>query len=100
MVSKTVDRGTAAGYAWGSISRLTIEGPDAREVQLPALVLTVDLAEVGDEEGVLLAGLALVDVDALDALAQGLADELLGRSYAMAEVVLVLVVLGEPALLQ
>ena len=79
-------------------TELTIEGPDAGKIQLPALVLTVNLAKISDEEGVLLAGLAVVNVDALDALAQGLADELLGRSYAMAEVVLVLV-LREPALL-
>ena len=57
---------------------LTIEGLDARQVQLPAEVLAIDLAEVGHEEGVLLAGLAEFMVDVLNTLAKSVANQLLG----------------------
>ena len=77
---------------------LTIEGPDAGEVQLPTLILAVDVAEISDEEGVLLAGHALVAVNPVDALAQGLTDEVLRRHYRML-LLDVLLVLGEAALL-
>jgi hypothetical protein len=41
-------------------------------------VLAVDLAEVGHEEGILLAGLAQLGVNALDAVAESVTDELAG----------------------
>jgi hypothetical protein len=53
---------------------------NAGQALLPAHVLAVDLAEIGDVERVLVAGLAGIVVDALDAAAKGLADEALGNA--------------------
>lgn len=66
---------------------LTIEGLDARQVHLPAEVLAVDLTEVGHKEGVLLSGLAVLVVNALHALAEGIANQLLGGRTLMVVVV-------------
>lgn len=61
----------------------TIEGLDTRQVELPAEMLSIDLAEVRHKEGVLVSGLAELIVDALDALAEGLADQLLGETQVL-----------------
>jgi hypothetical protein len=53
-------------------------------------MLAVDLAEVGHEEGVLLAGLAELMVNVLDAFAESFANQLLGR-VELALVILVMV---------
>jgi hypothetical protein len=63
---------TAGGRVSGGQSRtqragLTIVGLDAGQVLLPAQVLAVDLAQVGDEEGVFLADATEVVVDGVDA---------------------------------
>lgn len=55
-----------------------VVGLDAVEVLLPAQVLAVDVAHVGDEESVLFAGLASIFVDALHTLLQSTADHGLG----------------------
>jgi hypothetical protein len=52
---------------------------DAAQAHLPAHVLAVHLAKVGDEEGVLVSGLAAVVVDPVNAVLQGLADQLAGE---------------------
>lgn len=62
-----------------SYARLTIKRSDAGQILLPAHVLTVDVAKIGDEKGILLAGVALLMVDGLDAVDEGLANELLGN---------------------
>lgn len=46
-------------------------------------MLPIDLAEVRHKEGVLVSGLAELIVDALDALAEGLADQLLGETQVL-----------------
>lgn len=62
----------------GATGKLTIEGADTWQVLLPAKMLAVDLAKVGNEEGVFFAGFAHLMVDGLNTLVKGLADELLG----------------------
>jgi hypothetical protein len=60
--------------------RVTLDGIerlDAREVLLPAEMLAVNLPEVCDKEGILLAGVAELMVDGAHAVAEGLADQLL-----------------------
>lgn len=59
------------------MERPTIERLDARQIQLPAHVLSVDLTEVGYEEGIFLARVAGIVIDSLDALLQSIPDELL-----------------------
>jgi len=56
----------------------TIKGLDARKVPLPAQVLSIDLAEIGHEEGVLLSGLTVFRIDTLHALAESVSDQLFG----------------------
>ena len=51
---------------------------DASKVELPAQVLAVDIAQVGYKEGIFLAGLADLRIDTIDALLEGLANQLLG----------------------
>ena len=62
---------------------LTIKGLHAREVLLPAHVLAVDLAEIAHEKGIFVTGLAGLVVDALYALAEGIANQLLRKDCAM-----------------
>ena len=45
------------------------------QVHLPAEMLAIDLAHVGDEEGFLFACLASIGVDAADAIFQGILDD-------------------------
>lgn len=56
---------------------------DAGQVPLPAKVLAVDLAQVGYEEGILVANAAGVVVNGVDSALQGLPNHLLGLSSAM-----------------
>lgn len=56
---------------------------DASQVLLPAKVLTVDLAQVSDEEGVLVANVTEIVVDSLDTALQSCANELRGCTCAM-----------------
>lgn len=79
------------------IYKLTIKGPDTRKVQLPALILAVNLAQISNEKGILFAGEALAAINPVDALAQGLTDEVLRGHYSM--LVEVVMVLREAALL-
>lgn len=62
--------------------KLTIVRLDTLEILLPTQVLTVDLAHIGDEEGILITGVAGVVVDALDALLQGTTNHLLSNRLA------------------
>jgi hypothetical protein len=62
---------------------LTIEGPDSREILLPAKMLAVDLAEVGNEESIFIARLTHLMVNGLHALVESLADELLWGNHVM-----------------
>lgn len=62
---------------------LTIEGPDPREILLPAKMLAVDLSEVSNEESILVARLTHLMVNGLHALVESLADELLWSNHAI-----------------
>jgi hypothetical protein len=53
---------------------LTIERLDARQVQLPAQMLAVNLAEIGDKEGVLFSSFAEFVVNAFNTLAESVSD--------------------------
>jgi hypothetical protein len=53
------------------------------QVLLPAKVLAVDLAKVSDEKGILIAYIASVMIDSLNAAFQGRANQLLGFPGAM-----------------
>ena len=72
--------GQWCGSGWSGCTwcRRTIVRLDPLEVHLPAEVLAVDLAHVGDEEGILLAGLAGISVNALHARLHSIVDQLLG----------------------
>jgi len=59
--------------------RRTVEGLDARQVDLPTHVLSVNLAEVGNEEGILSASLAHIGIDAFDVSLKGVADHALSQ---------------------
>ena len=48
---------------------------DSAQVQLPSKMLTVDLAEVGHEESVLIASIASVTIDAFNVVAQRFSDQ-------------------------
>jgi hypothetical protein len=56
---------------------------DPRQILLPAHMLTVDLAQVGDEEGILVAGIAGVWINGLNAALQSLPNQLFGYASAM-----------------
>ena len=58
-------------------------GLDPAQVLLPAQMLAVDLAQIADEEGILLADAASVLVDSLDAALQGLPNQLFCLQRAM-----------------
>jgi hypothetical protein len=58
---------------------------DASQMLLPALMLAVDLAQVGDEEGVLFAIVACVVINALHAGLEGFPDQLLSVPSAMVD---------------
>jgi alpha-N-acetylglucosamine transferase len=62
---------------------LTIEGPDSREILLPAEMLAVDLAQVGNEEGIFVARLTHLMVNGLHALVESLTNELLWINQTM-----------------
>lgn len=62
---------------------LTIVRLDTSQVLLPPKVLTVDLAQVSDKKGVLIAHVTNVVVDSLDTALQSCANELLGDACAM-----------------
>ena len=53
------------------------------QILLPSQVLTVDLAQISDEESILVADVTDVVVDSLDTALQSSANELLGFSHAM-----------------
>jgi hypothetical protein len=61
----------------------TIEGLDARQVELPAEMLPINLAEVRHKKRVLVSRGAELVVDTLDALAEGLADQLLCEAQVL-----------------
>lgn len=63
--------------------QLTIVRLDTRQVLLPPQVLTVDLTQISDEEGVLVANVTDIVIDSLDTALQSCANELLGFSHAM-----------------
>jgi hypothetical protein len=56
---------------------------DASEILLPAHVLAVDVAEVSNEKGILIADVAGVVVNSLDTALQSRANQLLGFPGAM-----------------
>jgi hypothetical protein len=56
---------------------------DAAQVLLPAEVLAVDVSEVRDEEGVLVAGFAVIGVDGLHMLLQSRSDHFLSKLGAI-----------------
>jgi len=60
-----------------------IEGPDPREILLPAKMLAVDLSEVSNEESIFVARLTHLMVNGLHALVESLADELLWGNHVM-----------------
>jgi len=62
---------------------LTIERPDPREILLPAEMLAVDLAEVGNEESIFITRLTHLMVNGLHTLVESLTDELLGGNQVM-----------------
>lgn len=62
---------------------LTVERPNTRQVLLPAKVLAIDLAEVGDVEGVLITRLAELMVNGFHAAVQSLADQDFGINGSM-----------------
>jgi hypothetical protein len=62
---------------------LTIEGPDSREILLPAKMLAVDLSEVSNEESVFVARLTHLMVNGLHTLVESLTDELLWSNHAI-----------------
>lgn len=62
---------------------LTIEGPDPREILLPAKMLAVDLSEVSNEESIFVARLTHLMVNGLHALVESLTDELLWSNHAI-----------------
>ena len=68
------------GGLGGATGVRTVERPDPRQLQLPAQVLPIHLADVGDEEGILVAGIADVVVDAIDASSESLTDQLRGEA--------------------
>lgn len=72
---------------------LTIVWLHTSEVLLPAEVLAVDLAHVGDEESILISGLARVLINALDALLQGLTNHLLGNRLPAVDILDVLMIM-------
>lgn len=55
---------------------LTIMRLHTRQATLPAHMLAVDLAEVGNEEGILIACFASVMIDIIDAGFKRIADQL------------------------
>ena len=54
-------------------------------------MLAVDFAEISDEEGVLIAGLAVLVVNALHTLAEGIANHMFGEQLAIGKVVKVII---------
>ena len=62
---------------------------DAAQVLLPAEVLAVDVSEVRDEEGVLVASLAVVGVHGLHMLLQGSSDQFFGKLGAILSVLFI-----------
>lgn len=56
---------------------------DAAQVLLPAKVLAVDLAQVSDEEGILVANVAGIRVNSLNTALQSLPSQLSGQRGAM-----------------
>lgn len=56
---------------------------DTSQVLLPAEVLAVDVSKVRDEEGILVASLAVISVDGLHVLLQGRSDHFFGKLRAM-----------------
>ena len=81
----TLDRCSSVrnDIAGGQLTGLTIVRLDASQVLLPSQVLTVDLAQVSDEESVLVADVTDVVVDSLDTALQSCANELLGGARAI-----------------
>ena len=63
--------------------KLTIMGLDTLQVFLPAQMLAVDVAHVGNKESIFVARLASVLVNVLYALLQGTADHGLGHGLSI-----------------
>ena len=61
----------------------TVMRLDTSQILLPAQMLAVDLAQVSDEEGILVANVTDVVVDSLDTALQSGANELLGAARAI-----------------
>jgi len=64
--------------AWEQSVGHTIERLDTGKVQLPAQMLAVDLAEIGDKKCVLITWLAEFVIDTLHATAEGITDQFFG----------------------
>ena len=73
----------------------TIEGLDAGQIELPAEMLSIDLAEVRHKKGVLVSGFAELRVDILDTLAESFANQLLGQVLSIAMVKFMTVVVRD-----
>lgn len=74
----------SAEVLWQQLrAQLTIVRLDTSQVLLPAQVLAVDLAQVSDEESVLVADVTDVMIDSLDTALQSGANELLGIARAI-----------------
>ena len=65
-------------------------GLHSLQVHLPAEMLAVDLAHVGDEEGFLLASLAGIGVDAANVFLQGIVDDCLCILVAIKSIAIVM----------
>ena len=59
------------------VQKLTIVWLDPLQVHLPAEMLAVDLAHVGNKEGFFLSSFAGIDIDATDMVVQGSMDDCL-----------------------
>ncbi|KAI6762718.1 hypothetical protein HG530_008698 [Fusarium avenaceum] len=59
------------------------EGPDSREILLPAEMLAIDLAQVSNEEGIFVAGLTHLMINGFHTLVESLTDELFWVNQAM-----------------
>jgi hypothetical protein len=60
-----------------------IEGPDSREILLPAEMLAVDLAQISNEEGIFVTRLTHLMINGLHALVESLTNELFRVNQAM-----------------
>ncbi len=64
----------------------TIKGLDARQIRLPAEMLTVDIAQISDEERILITRVAHLVVHGLHTAVESVANQLLGVDDAMIQI--------------